>query len=140
MRLTSAPEGRPEIYPSLTGSSVSPRGALHVRERGAAAASTAGVSPETEWETFLQVTTGELTTKWLRRGTHHSVKELVASIRTWITNWNDDPKPFVWHKTADEILDSLAPDCQRISDSKHQPRSVVRVTLLAARDVSGRPR
>jgi hypothetical protein len=32
----------------------------------------------------------ELTTKWLRRGTHRSVKELVASIRTWITNWNDD--------------------------------------------------
>ena len=54
-----------------------------------------------------------------RRGTHRSVKELVASIRTWITNWNDEPKPFVWHKTADEILDSLANYCQRISDSGH---------------------
>jgi len=31
-------------------------------------------------------------------------RELTASIRTWIQNWNDDPKPFVWHKTADEIL------------------------------------
>lgn len=61
----------------------------------------------------------ELTTKWLRRGTHHSVKDLVAFIRTWITNWNDDPKPFVWHKTADEILDSLATYYQRISDSGH---------------------
>jgi hypothetical protein len=37
-----------------------------------------------------------------------SVRELVASIRTWITNWNDNPKPFVWHKSADEILDTLA--------------------------------
>ena len=45
--------------------------------------------------------------------------ELVASIRTWVTNWNDDPKPFVWHKTADEILDNLASYCQRISDSGH---------------------
>jgi hypothetical protein len=41
------------------------------------------------------------------------------SIRTWITNWNDDPKPFVWHKSADEILDSLAAYCQRINDSGH---------------------
>jgi hypothetical protein len=30
--------------------------------------------------------------------THRSVRELVASIRTWITNWSDDPKPFVWHR------------------------------------------
>jgi hypothetical protein len=52
-----------------------------------------------------------------RRGTRRSVEELVASIRTWITNWNDDPKPFVWHKTADEILDNLAAYRQRISDS-----------------------
>ena len=33
--------------------------------------------------------------------------------------WNDDPKPFVWHKTADEILDTLANYCDRISDSGH---------------------
>jgi hypothetical protein len=45
--------------------------------------------------------------------------ELVASICTWITRWNDDPKPFVWHKIADEILDSLAAYCERISDSGH---------------------
>ena len=34
-------------------------------------------------------------------------------------NWNDDPKPFVWHKTAVQILDSLAAYCQRINDSGH---------------------
>jgi hypothetical protein len=54
------------------------------------------------------------------------VRELVSSIRTWITNWNDDPKPFVWHKTADEILDSLSAYCERINDSGvlgSQPRS-----------------
>ncbi len=61
----------------------------------------------------------ELTTKWIKRSAHRSVRELVASIRTWITNWNDDPKPYVWHKTADEILDSLANYCQRINDSGH---------------------
>jgi hypothetical protein len=58
-----------------------------------------------------------LTSKWIKRGTHRCVPELGRSIRTWITNRNDDPKPFVWHKTADEILDSLAAYCQRINDS-----------------------
>ena len=40
-------------------------------------------------------------------------------IRTWVTNWNDDPRPFVWHKTADEILDNLAAYLHRINDSGH---------------------
>ena len=71
------------------------------------------------WLNLVERWFAELTNKWLRRGTHRSVKDLVASIRTWITNWNDDPKPFIWHKTADEILDSLAHYCQRINDSGH---------------------
>jgi transposase len=71
------------------------------------------------WMNLVERWFAELTNKWLRRGTHHSVKDLVASIRTWVTNWNDDPKPFVWHKTADEILDSLAAYIQRIPNSGH---------------------
>jgi Integrase core domain. len=71
------------------------------------------------WLNLVERWFAELTSKWLRRSTHRSVKELVASIRTWITNWNDDPKPFVWHKTADEILHNLASYCQRITDSGH---------------------
>lgn len=71
------------------------------------------------WLNLVERWFAELTSKWLRRSTHRSVKELVASIRTWITNWNDDPKPFVWHKTADEILDNLATYCERISNSGH---------------------
>ena len=71
------------------------------------------------WMNLVERWFAELTTKWLRRGTHRSVRELVASIRTWVTNWNDDPKPFVWHKPADEILDSLATYIQRIPNSGH---------------------
>jgi transposase len=71
------------------------------------------------WLNLVERWFAELTTKWLRRGTHHSTRHLVASIRTWINLWNDDPKPFVWHKTADEILDNLAEYCQRTSDSGH---------------------
>jgi transposase len=71
------------------------------------------------WLNLVEQWFAELTTKWIKRGTHRSVKDLTGSIRTWITNWNDEPKPFVWHKTADQILDSLASYCNRISDSGH---------------------
>jgi transposase len=71
------------------------------------------------WLNLVERWFAELTTKWIKRGTHRSVRDLVASIRTWITTWNDDPKPYVWHKTADEILNNLANYCQRINDSGH---------------------
>jgi transposase len=71
------------------------------------------------WLNLVERWFAELTTKWIKRGAHRSVRDLVASIRSWIAGWNEDPKPFVWHKTADEILDSLAAYCQRINDSGH---------------------
>jgi transposase len=61
----------------------------------------------------------ELTTKKLRRGAHRSVRQLNTDIRAWIETWNDDPRPFVWTKTADQILDSIARYCQRINESRH---------------------
>jgi transposase len=71
------------------------------------------------WLNLVERWFAELTTKWIKRSAHRSVRDLVASIRTWITNWNEDPKPYIWHKTADEILNSLAAYCQRINDSGH---------------------
>jgi transposase len=71
------------------------------------------------WLNLVERWFAELTTKWIKRGAHRSVRDLVASIRTWISNWNDEPKPYVWHKSAEEILDSLAAYCQRINDSGH---------------------
>ena len=71
------------------------------------------------WLNLVERWFAELTRKWIKRGTHRSVRELVASIRTWIEMWNDNPKPFIWHKTADEILENLAGYCSRINDSRH---------------------
>ncbi|OEJ56639.1 DDE endonuclease [Streptomyces agglomeratus] len=51
---------------------------------------------------------GLLTDKLIRRGVHTSVKALEADIRAWIDSWNENPRPFTWTKTADEILKSLA--------------------------------
>ncbi len=60
------------------------------------------------WLNLVERWFAELTNKWLRRGTHRSTKELEAAISSWVASWNEDPKPFIWHKSADEILDSLA--------------------------------
>src|SRR5215468_8276539 len=58
---------------------------------------------------------GYLTDQRIRRGVHKSVQALEADIRDWIENWNQNPKPFTWTKTAEEILDSLARYIARIS-------------------------
>jgi transposase len=71
------------------------------------------------WMNLVERWFAELTNKWLRRGTHRSTKELESAIAHWIDQWNEEPKPFVWHKSADEILDTLAGYCERISDSGH---------------------
>jgi transposase len=71
------------------------------------------------WLNLVERWFAELTERWLRRGSHRSTKELVASIRTWIELWNEEPRPFVWHKSADEILQTVASYCERISDSGH---------------------
>ena len=42
-----------------------------------------------------------------------------TDIRKWINEWNKNPKPFVWTKSADEILETLAAYCSRINDSGH---------------------
>ncbi len=60
-----------------------------------------------------------LTEKQLRRGVHRSTLALQAAIRAYITHTNEQPKPFVWTKTADEILVSVARFCHRTSDSGH---------------------
>ena len=62
---------------------------------------------------------GFLTDQMIRRGVHKSVVALEKDIREWVKNWNEDPKPFVWRKTAEEILDSLARYCERISGAGH---------------------
>jgi hypothetical protein len=61
----------------------------------------------------------ELTNKKLRCSAHRNTRELANDIITWAEHWNDNPRPFVWRKTADEILQNLKRYCQRISDSRH---------------------
>lgn len=71
------------------------------------------------WLNLVERWFAELTSKLLKRGTHRSVRELNADIRAWIETWNQDPRPFVWTKTADQILESIARYCNRINESRH---------------------
>lgn len=60
-----------------------------------------------------------LTERQIKRGTHRSTAELERAIRKFVNINNEEPKPFIWTKTADEILESVARFCKRISDSVH---------------------
>jgi transposase len=60
------------------------------------------------WMNQVERWFGLLTDKLIRRGVHTSVKALEDDIAAWIDTWNDNPRPFTWTKTADEILNSLA--------------------------------
>ena len=54
------------------------------------------------WLNLVERWFAELTQKQLRRGVHRSTKELESAIRNFIQHHNKNPKPFVWHKTADQ--------------------------------------
>jgi transposase len=71
------------------------------------------------WLNLVERWFAELTNKKLRRGAHRSVRQLNEDIRAWIETWNQNPRPFVWTKTADQILESIARYCRRINDSRH---------------------
>ncbi|MET8291176.1 IS630 family transposase [Streptomyces sp. NPDC005132] len=60
------------------------------------------------WMNQVERWFGLLTDKLIRRGVHTSVKALEDDIAAWIDTWNENPRPFTWTKTADEILNSLA--------------------------------
>jgi transposase len=71
------------------------------------------------WMNLVERWFAELTNKKLRRSAHTSVRQLNQDIRDWIATWNDDPRPYIWTKTADQILESIASYCQRINNSGH---------------------
>jgi transposase len=60
-----------------------------------------------------------LTDDLLRRGDHRSVQALERDLRTWVTAWNENPKPFIWTKTAEQILERLGRLIQRINGAGH---------------------
>ncbi len=68
------------------------------------------------WINQVQRWFADITAKQIRRGTHRSTRELEQAIRTCLATYNQNPRPFAWTKTADEILDSIARFCLRLSE------------------------
>lgn len=71
------------------------------------------------WLNLVERWFAALTEKQLRRGVFRSTRELEAAIMRYLDSNNDNPKPFIWTKSADQILESIARFCRRISDSGH---------------------
>jgi transposase len=71
------------------------------------------------WVNQVERWFGFLDDQKIRRGVHTSVQALETDIRTRVADWNDNPKPLIWTKTAEEILESLHRLCQRISGAGH---------------------
>ena len=71
------------------------------------------------WLNLVERFFGYVTADLLQRSDHSSVQALEADIRKWVKAWNEDPKPFVWTKTAEQILGSLGRLIQRISNPGH---------------------
>src|SRR5580698_7047484 len=64
----------------------------------------------------------ELTNRKLRRSAHRSVVDLETDIRKWINEWNKNPKPFVWTKTADEVGMLVGHDRRNCGDTDDRDR------------------
>lgn len=71
------------------------------------------------WLNLVERFFAALTEKQIRRGVHRSVRELETAIKNYLAVTNQSPKPFVWTKSADEILASVARYCARTSGSGH---------------------
>jgi transposase len=71
------------------------------------------------WLNLVERWFAEITQRCIRRGTFRSTLELETAIREYLAISNQQPKPFVWTKTADEILKAIARFCERISETGH---------------------
>ncbi|RKS04554.1 transposase [Nocardiopsis sp. Huas11] len=78
------------------------------------------IPTSSSWLNLVERWFAEITNRLIRRGTHRSVQALEKDIRAWAASWNENPRPYVWTKTAEEILESLASYCQRISKRTNQ--------------------
>ena len=71
------------------------------------------------WLNLVERWFGLLSQRQIKRGSHRSTRELEKAIRHYLAIHNENPKPFIWHKTADEIIDAVGRFCKRINDSVH---------------------
>lgn len=71
------------------------------------------------WINQVERLFAEVTRDLLQRSDHRSVQALEKDLRGWVKAWNEDPRPFIWTKTAEDILESIARYLKRINGATH---------------------
>ena len=71
------------------------------------------------WLNLVERFFAEITRRMIRRGSYTSVIDLERALQAWIDTWNENPRPFLWTKTAEEIFETIAAYLNRINDSEH---------------------
>jgi transposase len=72
------------------------------------------------WLNLVERWFWDLTEKALHRGVFHSVNELITAIEDYLKATNDNPKPFVWTATAEQILAKVARGRVTLQQAKNQ--------------------
>jgi hypothetical protein len=81
--------------------------------------------PGSSWLNQVEIWFGIITKQAIRRGTFRSLRQLIGTINTYITNWNHDSKPFIWTATANEIVTKVRlvhQDFKKLLDSNDNSR------------------
>jgi len=71
------------------------------------------------WINQVERLFAEVTRDLLQRSDHRSVQALEKDLRAWVAAWNENPQPFIWTKTTEDILASMARYLKRINDGGH---------------------
>lgn len=79
------------------------------------------IPTHSSWLNLVEGWFSILTTRQIKRASHHSVGELVVAIGEFVDAWNEDPTPFKWTKTADRILANVARSCYSTLEAHGNP-------------------
>lgn len=79
------------------------------------------IPTHSSWLNQVETWFSILTTQAIKRGSHHSVDELIAAIEAFVAAWKEEAHPFKWTKTADRILENVARSCYRTLDDRGIP-------------------
>ncbi len=124
------PEGprRPRRARQPLGPQGTAGGQVVGRPEACTVASCTSHRPRSSWLNLIERWFNELTERRLRRGVFTSVPHLIDAIEIWTEHWNDDPKPFVWHKQAEEIIAKVRRGRASLTQVKSATRPLGMVT------------
>jgi len=83
------------------------------------------IPTHSSWLNLVESWFSILTTRQIKRGSHHSVKALITAIEEFLEAWNENPTPFKWTKTPDRILENVARSCAETLRAHRTDRELI---------------